>query len=96
MVEISRDDNVGYRTERRDFFGYGRGDVAGRMQHDLARGEADRRHTCLEPRTRQSNGIRAKPYLIGNVAGKEHPVSSLASARKRSVNHTADGWFGRR
>lgn len=93
MVKISRDDNVAHRADCRDFLGYGCSDMAGGMQHDQARGEPDRRHACFELRPRQSNRIGAKPYLVGDVAGEGHLVSSLAPAKGCCVNYTEDGWF---
>src|SRR5487761_2332609 len=52
VVEISRRDYVGNLTQRRDFFGDRRSNIAWRVQHKLARGKTDRCHSCLEPRSR--------------------------------------------
>ena len=72
VVEISGSDYMADRSKRRDFFGDRCSDVAWRMQHKLARGEADYRHSCLEPRTRQSNRICAEPYLIHDIGREGH------------------------
>ncbi len=73
-VEISRRHDMRHWPDRQDFFGDRRCDIAWRMQHKFAGGEPDYRHSCIEPRTQHSNGIRAKPNLICDIGREEHCV----------------------
>lgn len=93
VVKISGSKDMGDRTKRRYLLGDRPGDVAWRVQYELARREPNHRHSCLEPRTHQSHGICAKPYLIRDIGYEWHygPENRSATGTCRRCKHSISG-----